>query len=90
MDAFWCIVLSFFTLRWFIKSEREKRGLRRPRNPIASDEPVIHTEFDEELQAIRKRREADDQRERDIMELKKQGYTDELIAVILPTINNGQ
>lgn len=32
----------------------------------------------------------DKQREKDIADLKKQGYTDELIAVILPVINDGQ
>lgn len=32
----------------------------------------------------------DKQRERDIADLRKQGYDDELIAVIIPTINNGE
>lgn len=31
-----------------------------------------------------------DQRQAEYDELKKKGYDDELIAVILPTINNGQ
>lgn len=36
------------------------------------------------------KKDIDKQKQRDIEELRKQGYTDELIAVILPTIYNGE
>ena len=79
MDAFWCITLSILVLRWWWK--RKSRGIVR--NPLPDvDMPKITKEQRE----LREK----NQREKDIEYLKKQGYSDELIAVIIPTINNGQ
>ena len=44
----------------------------------------------EEKEAEKTRKDIEKQKEKEINELRKQGYTDELIAVIIPTINNGQ
>lgn len=66
MEAFWCIVLSFFVIKAFIKSERNKKEERRSRNTVK-----------ERWDRIERRK----QREKE---------ADELITVILPTINNGK
>lgn len=88
MDAFWCILLSTIVLRWWWK--RNKPLKQR----IVKEQPGLDMEAAREMQQENnlnnEQKEKDRQRERDIAELRKQGYTDELIAVIMPTINNGQ
>lgn len=81
INAFWCIVLSTLVLWWFIKDQKRRRESAVPKTSHYVPEAPPVNETEEE----RLRRE---QRERDIRDLRKQGYTDELIAVILPTINN--
>lgn len=88
MDAFWCITLIFIMLRFM--------WVRRPRPVVATPAPVIPIGMSEaELDAldeaeasnkIAKDKEA--RKQKDIADLKKQGYTDELITVILPTLHN--
>lgn len=87
MEAFWCIVLSFFTLKSFLKRERRKAKERKAINSGVSAEYVDELSEVEELD-----RKAQDnrQREKEAEELRKQGYTEDIIAIILPTINNGQ
>ena len=75
MDAFFCITLSILLLRWWWKNQDHT-----PKPPKIPDFPPSDT--------IEPLTEADKQRNRDIAELKKQGYTDDLIAVILPQLNN--
>lgn len=91
-DAFWCITLGMIVLRLWWKS-----GFRNRRKNIEEDlksEPVPIPEqvieINGDLKEQQAQKKADKQREKDIADLKRQGYTDELIAVILPTINNGQ
>lgn len=40
------------------------------------------------IDEIKQQNQGDSKRQKEIADLKRQGYTDELIAVILPTINN--
>lgn len=89
MDAFWGVTLSVIAISMFWKSQRKRsEGIQ----------------YDKEQQQLRAQREREQiakgipppmpteeeiQRQKDIAELKKRGYDDELIAVVLPTINNG-
>jgi hypothetical protein len=77
MDMFFCITLSVLALSWWWKRHTPMSGQRPSKKETHEGGLTVEEEV--------KRR-----REKDIAELKKQGYTDELIAVILPTINNGQ
>lgn len=79
MDPFWGITLSLIAIRWFWKSENRKYKDRK------ADE-----KRQERIVVKPVKTEEEKQREKEVQELRKQGYTDELIAVILPTINNGQ
>ena len=95
MDAFFCITLSIIILRsWW----RHNVGVQpRRRDNEFTVEPKSIKSFDvsqkatpEELELEKLNKEVEKQKQRDIADLKKQGYDDELIAVILPTLNNGQ
>ena len=86
MDAFWCIVLSVIVLRWWWKRNRPEQE-ELPPEPIKLD-PELVKKFEEDRKITKIEMEVQDQKDRDIAELKKQGYSDELIAVILPTIND--
>lgn len=81
MDAFFCITLSILVIRWWLKAHREVKERIIKHTPKQQEvlEPFV---FPDKLKMEVERRKA-----QDIAELKKQGYTDELIAVILPTIN---
>ena len=81
MDAFFSITLSILVLRYWWK--HRERTVRRP----PKQEPIKFAAFDDKVVAAREK--ARSQRERDEEELRKQGYSDELIATILPVINNG-
>lgn len=74
-----------------IKSKRNKDIIREFTELAAQPMSVAEKKEEKKLKAEEKERmKADKKREKDIADLKKQGYTDELIAVIIPTINNGQ
>lgn len=95
MDPFWGITLSTIVIARFWKKENQKRKERKEfkeQQRLAAEKeaarPIPLTEEEKEAQRVQK--EIDKRRERDIADLRKQGYTDELIAVIIPTINNGQ
>jgi hypothetical protein len=101
MEAFWCIVLSVIVLRWWWKHNKpdfwgEKEVEEKP-------EPTLNMEAAKEMQKEaedrkileeaqakldKEAKEKQKQYDRDVAELRKMGYTDELIAVIIPTINN--
>lgn len=99
MEAFFVIVMSYLLISNFIR--KEVRALKRRRHKAyytperacrmidewVEQDKIKAKEAKEKQYAEDKRVE---QRNADIAELKKQGYTDELIAVILPTIENGQ
>lgn len=89
MDAFWCITLSILLIRWVWKRNR-KRRFEDEQTEIPEQDfgPIITKELIEADNAERARQKEQKQRDKDIAALKKQGYTDEIIAVILPTINN--
>lgn len=104
MDAFWCIVLSTIVLRWWWKKHK-KYMLGKEEVEETVEAPKIDMEAAEEMQKKSKdaevlasaqkklddeAREKQRQYDKDVAALRKEGYTDELIAVILPTINNGQ
>lgn len=76
MDAFWCITLSILILRFWWKHQAFKKTVKSPA-PI----PTLSKESGED-------REQRLQRERDIADLKRQGYTDEVIAIILPQLEH--
>jgi hypothetical protein len=77
MDAFWCITFGFLILRAYIKSEAKKASKN-----IEPEQPKTYTLDEQNADEI--------QKERDRAELRKQGFTEELITVIIPTINNGK
>ena len=86
MDAFFCITLSILVLRYWWKHHPPKASKPEPPQEFDLDKLKKVESYTIER---RKREEANKQREKDVAELRKQGYTDELIATILPTINNG-
>jgi len=102
MEAFWAITLSVLVIRAFWKSqskrsaelryEKEKAKLKIDKAYLAELQeratPVPLTK--EQKEAAKLQKDIDKQKEREINELRKQGYTEDLIAVIIPTINNGQ
>ena len=101
MDAFWGITLSVIAISMFWKRERIKKEDRRYDEQKAAEriekqkqQEVIDKYapiFAGPLTAGEKAEvKTEKEREQDIERLREQGYTDELIAVILPTINNGQ
>lgn len=75
MNAFFGIILSVMVLRWWWKNNYAKP--RKPRIPDVPTAPMVQPRSD-----------AQRQRDKDAEELRKQGYSEELIATILPTINN--
>lgn len=75
MNAFFCIVLGTIILRsWW------KRNYAKPRKPRTPDIPLAPM--------VQPRSDAQRQRDKDAEELRKQGYSEKIIATILPTINN--
>ncbi len=105
MDPFWGITLSVIAISSFWKRETNKSKERKIRNRKFEDklEQEKQKEVIEKYTAIfsepltpaeekakKLREDIEKQKERDTERLRKEGYTDELIAVILPTINNGQ
>lgn len=81
MDAFLGITLSFLVIRWYWKHVTAKRSHKKA---YISDMPVPNNPVTKAYV------DENPQRQKEIADLKRQGYTDELIAVIIPTINNGQ
>ena len=105
MDPFWGITLSVLVISRYWKRERIKAEDRRyyekkQKDDIekAKQEEVIErysTIFagpmtSGEKAKIKDKKKVENERKKEIEHLRRQGYTDELIAVILPTINNGQ
>lgn len=98
MDAFWCIVLSTILLRWWWKrntpdlwedkTEQPTTPVLNARDVEEAEDKKILTEAQAKLD--KEEKEKQKQHDKEILELRKQGYTDDIIAVILPTINNGQ
>ena len=105
MDPFWGITLSVIVVSSYWKRQRnrleDERYHKKKREEQVEKEkqkevverysaifsaPLTEAEK-KEMQAKKK---AEREREAEKERLRKQGYTDELIAVILPTINNGQ
>jgi biopolymer transport protein ExbB/TolQ len=101
MDAFWGITLSVIVVSSYLKRRKIKTEDRRYDERKATEKTERQKQQDvidkythifagpltaEEKAEIK----AEKEREKEIEQLRKQGYTDELIAVILPTINNGQ
>lgn len=94
MDPFWCISLGTLVIAKFWKREKRKSKERKyykeqdeKRNEKLKQEAVI-AKYSAVFGAPMTKEEQ--KREDDIADLKRQGYDDELIAIILPTINNGQ
>lgn len=104
-DAFWCITLGTIVIAWFWKREKRRikyekidRQKAEKKNEQVKQQEVIAkytAAFGKPL--TKAEQKAEDERiaaqvahDKQVAELKKQGYTDELIAVIIPTINNGQ
>lgn len=89
MDPFWCITLSVWAVSKFWKHERQKkkdRDIFRERQARLNKVPM--TEAEKEV--IKKQKAIQKQKEKDIADLRRQGFDEELIATIIPTINNGQ
>lgn len=83
-EAFWCITLSTLILRWWWKGQKFKYRSRMVNQ--AHTIPPSLTE--EEIEAAILLEEAEKRKRKDIADLKKQGYSDELITTILPIIND--
>ena len=80
MNAFWFFTLTFLLLRFIWKRKSQEQQIAKDERPRVNNITVSEEE--------KQRRKVDKQKEKDIADLKKQGYSDELIAVILPTIWN--
>lgn len=78
MDAFWCITLTIVVLRFWWKHQFPKQKATPKFTPVSN--AIKLNEIDRERLALER------QHQQDIADLKRQGYTDEVIAVILPTI----
>lgn len=99
MDAFWCILLSFLVIRAFIRSERAKREERAEMIAAYQRKEEAKRKKERKVKITRKKpelaeeeklqAEIEKQKQRDIEDLRKQGYSEDIIAMILPTINNG-
>lgn len=106
MDPFWAITLSVLAVSKFWKrenriSKQKKSSKQKDAERIEKEKQRILLAdvtqrfgllplTQEEKEAERVRKAEEKQREKDIEDLRKQGFTDELIATIIPTINNGQ
>lgn len=105
MDPFWGITLSLLAISKFWKSERGKNIDKRDEQKRIEDKieqekqkaviakyTAVFSEplTEEEKEAEKLQKDIEKQKERDIAELRKQGFTDELITTIIPTINNGK
>ena len=101
MTAFWAILLIVIALRLYWKHSANSRhknireaffGKRKQKElPITGNAGfAIDPEVQKILDRNREKVRSEKARAKDIEDLKRQGYTDELIAVIIPTINNGQ
>ena len=105
MDAFFAITLSVIFISMLWKRERiraadikYKERKEADRIEKEKQEEVIErysTIFagpmtSGEKAKIKAKKRVENERKKEIEHLRRQGYTDELIAVILPTINNGQ
>jgi hypothetical protein len=88
MEAFWFFWLTLFVLSAFFKSERARKDREaipeHRRNTVRNRKAMPKREVKEVLS------EAEKQRRRDIEDLRKQGFSDDIITMIIPTINNGQ
>jgi hypothetical protein len=82
MDAFWGITLSLLVLRWWYKNHHVEKPRVKP-NLLPKTPANVKTQ-----EVLRAQEQARQQRERDVEALRKQGYTDELIATILPVVND--
>lgn len=82
MEAFWCITLGLIVMRMAMKSH-----MFRPRLKVTPLEHQVRLNPAED-QPSAEDAEKEARKQKDIAELKKQGYTDELIAVIIPTLHN--
>lgn len=91
MDAFFCIVLSYLVLRYCWRSDTFGVRGRFKKPNISNPEPVKSLdEYIAQEKIDKVKMEAERQKEKDIAELRNQGYTDELIATIIPIINNNK
>lgn len=86
MEVFFCVVLSLLAIRAAVKSEWLYRPLRTPK-PAEPLQPIQLTPLTDEQKA---KLRAEQERQKDVEALRKQGYNDELIAVILPVVSNGE
>ena len=77
-DAFWCITLGFWAIRSWWKHRPSK---------MVEDEPPAKNETTKEEKV---QKEVEDRRKQEIDELRKQGYSDKVIAIILPQLYDGQ
>ena len=81
-------------LRKQVKEEYEGEDtvtrLGRMDNEFREERIRNKTSKERQREVERLDKEAKRRKQKDIQDLKDQGFTDELIAVILPTINNGQ
>lgn len=82
MNAFFGITLSLIVLRIWWK-HRPLDGEKKKQNKPSSG-GVIPVNYIE-----KEGTKAERERQKEAEDLRKQGYTDEVIAVILPTINGG-
>lgn len=90
-DAFFCITLGTFILSWWWKNRAKSADPAKKKAPptrITVTNDIVDPSIKEKTEAEKKQKEIDRQRERDVAELRKQGYTDELIATILPIVKN--
>lgn len=95
MDAFWGITLSLIVLRrqWnkYRLEARKKASVDEylEARSVPRNEAEL-AQINARYRQSKAQTEEEKQREKDIAELKKKGFTDELIAVILPVVNDSK
>ena len=102
MDAFWGVTLSVIAISMFWKRQNKRNSniqyeKEKQERAYAKEQDRINKAMFAAMKGkpqppplTLEEQEAKKQEEKDIAELKKLGYDDELIAVILPTINSGE
>ena len=92
MEAFLCIFLTLLLFARLYKKTNPVPKPQRPQELVVDEQTISSFGVSRGDTVARKPKEAiDKRREEEARELRKQGYSEDLIAIILPTIiNDGQ
>lgn len=91
MDWFWGAFFSTIALGWFVKSIVRNTPRKSPGrvSNVIPHEALAALEVDEaKMEETKKAKEAEERKQQYIKDLRKQGYTDDLITMVLPQLMN--